>query len=152
MQTNHPLDAVEIRGNDPEKVRGLLRLLPVNTFPFVREFQKGSAELKEEYCGQIGIYAQESPYVGKNGGVMLIIINEHLFGNPTTSEDNPLLRVPNGATNILIVPPRQSPLKKDHPFMGTEFSYRGVDYLLGYELSGGAHAAIINTLVAAQRN
>ena len=145
MGSNHPLDIVDIRGNNQEEVRGLLRLLPENTFSFVRDFQKGLIECGENYCGQIGIYAKKELLIGEKG-IMLVVVNEHLFGDPTTPDYNPVLRVPNGATNICIVPPRQSPLKKNHPFVGVEFAYQGANFFFGYELSSRAYSVIMESL------
>jgi hypothetical protein len=142
---NHTLDTISIKGNNQEEVRGLLRLLPETTFQFVRDFQRGLPEYGENYCGQIGIYAKKEPLLGEKG-VMLIVVNEHLFGDPTSPDYNPVLRVPDGATDIHVVPPRQPPLKKNHPFAGTEFSYRGASFFFGYELSEGAYSAIIKSI------
>ena len=142
---SHPLDKISIVGNNPEKVRGLLKLLPKDTFDFVEEFQRGSPCCSEEYCGQIGIYAKEEPLLGERG-ISLVIVNEHLFGDFTTPDDNPVLRIPNGSTNICFVPPRQPPLKRVHPFAGVEFKYNGAHFFFGYELSEGAYSTIIRSL------
>ena len=143
--SNHPLDIVPIRGGNEEEVRGLLRLLPENTFRFVREFRRGLFLAKEEYCGQIGIYAKKEPVMGERA-VSLIVVNEHLFGDPTTLDYNPCLIVPDEATNIVAVPPRRPPLIKDSPFSGVEFSYRDAKFFFGYELSAGAYRAIVDGL------
>ena len=144
MKSGHPLDKVEIRGNNREEVRSLLGLLPEDTFPFVDDFRKGLRECSEEYCGQIGIYAREEPLLGERG-VMLVVVNEHLFGDPTTPDYNPVLKIPDGARNISLVPPRQPPLKKDHPFAGAEFTYQGARFFFGYELSQRACSIIVES-------
>ena len=145
IRLNDSLDEIEIRGNNPEETKGLLMLLPKNTFPFIAEFRRGLSECGEKYCGQIGIYAKKEPLLGEKG-VMLVIINEHLFGDATTSDYNPVLRIPNDATNICLVPPRQSPLKKNHPFAGVEFQYQRATFFFGYELSERAYSAIVQSL------
>ena len=145
-QQNHPWNIVEIRGNR-EKVLGLLCVLPENTFRFTKEFRRGLLSCSEKYCGQIGIYAKEEPLLGERG-ISLVVVNEHLFGDSTTPNDNPVLRIPDGATRIYAVPPRMPPLKKNHPFAGVEFDYRGAQFFFGYELSEGAYRTITNNLRA----
>jgi hypothetical protein len=122
-----------------------LRLLPENTFSFVEDFQRGIPWCGEQDCGQIGIYARKEPLLGEKG-IMLVVVNEHLFGDPTSSDDNPILNIPDGATNIYVVPPRSRPLKKSHPFAGAEFLYKGAKFFFGYELSNGAYSAIIESI------
>lgn len=139
------LDDIKIRGGNSEEVRGLLRLLPEDTFEFVEDFRKGLVECGEQYCGQIGIYAEKEPLLGEKG-LSLIVVNEHLFGDPTNLDHNPVLKIPDGATNICLVPPRQPPLKKAHPFAGAEFNYKEVRFFFGYELSEGAYSAILKNL------
>jgi len=139
------LDSIEIRGDSKEEVRGLLRLLPEDTFEYLDDFKKGLLECDEKYCGQIGIYAKKEPLLGEKG-VLLVVINEHLFGDPTTPEYNPILKIPEGAKNIYLIPPRQHPLKKSHPFAGVEFDYKEAHFFFGYELSEGAYFAILENL------
>ncbi len=140
MPSNNPFETIDVRGNNQKRVRSLLNLLPKTTFPFVSDFQRGFPR-EEKSCGQIGIYAREAPSLGEKG-VMLVVVNEHLFGDPTKPEHNPVFRIPDGASNIYFVPPRQPPLKEDHPFAGVEFSYKGARFLFGYELSGAAYNTI----------
>ena len=140
MPSNNPFETIDIRGGNREKVHSLLSLLPETTFRFFDDFRRGLPG-QEQFCGQIGIYAREAPLLGETG-VMLVVVNEHLFGDPTNPEHNPVLRIPDGASNIYIVPPRQPPLKEDHPFAGVEFSYNGARFFFGYELSGAAYNTI----------
>lgn len=141
----HPLDNIEIREGNSEEVHGLLRLLPEDTFEFVEDFRKGLAECGEQYCGQIGIYARKEPLLGEKG-LSLIVVNEYLFGDPTNLDYNPFLKIPDGATHIYLVPPRQPPLKKSGSFAGVEFDYKEARFFFGYELSEGAYSAIIKNL------
>ena len=126
-------------------MKGLLALLPEDTFRFIGDFVRGLPELGEEYCGQIGVYAKKESSLGDKG-VSLIVVNEHLFGDPTSPEWNPTLRIPKGAENIEVIPPRQSPLKNSHPFAGVEFEYKGANFFFGYELSQRAYSTIVEAL------
>lgn len=145
MKCSHPLEGIVIRGDNQEEVRELLRLLPEDTFRYAKEFKKGILECDEEFCGQIGIYAKRELLLGEKG-VSLIVVNEHLFGDPTTSDDNPVLRIPEGAENIYLIPPRLPPLKEHGPFAGVEFDYKGARFFFGYELSKKAYSTILVNL------
>lgn len=141
MKSHHPLEDIEIKGDRKEEVRELLKLLPENTFSFVEDFQDSPSQ----YCGQMGIYAKKEPLLGERG-IMLVIVDEHLFGDPTRSEYNPTLRIPDEAKNINVIPPRQPPLKKNHPFAGTQFSYREANFFFGFELSDEAYSTITESI------
>ena len=140
----HPFDNIEIRRGDPEKVRESLRLLPEDTFKYVKEFRRGLPECRGRTCGQIGIYAQSEPILGDDA-ISLRVIDEHLFGDPTDELDTPYLRIPEGATNIRLDSPRQPPLIKT-PFCRATFDYKGRTFSLGYQLSGEAHSVIVDNL------
>ncbi|MCH7568782.1 MAG: hypothetical protein IIA87_05150 [Nanoarchaeota archaeon] len=141
----HPLDIVPIREGDEEMVRESLRLLPENTFniSFLERFVRGIPIHGEHLVGQIGIYAKKEPIMGDRS-ISLVIVNEHLFGDPTDQGDAPLLRIPDGASYIIIEPARMPPLKEDQPFAGVSFNYREARFFFGYELSSRAVETILN--------
>jgi hypothetical protein len=147
--TTHPLEAVQIRDNDSDGVKSILRLLPNTTFRFTHSFCRGLGSCSEN-CGRIGIYAKMEPLLGKRG-VSLIVVDEHLFGNTVNPDFNPTLQVPDGARNIFLVPPRMPPLKTGSPFAGVQFDYQDASFFFGYELSEEAYQTVVDNISKRQK-
>lgn len=143
MSEIHPLEYIEVRVGERTEVMGLIRLLPRDTFRHTEDFIK--SQLDYESVGRCGIYAKQEPLLGDRG-VSLIVVDEHLFGNPMDSSHHPTLRIPDGATDIYLVPPRQPPLKERGSFAGVEFNYQGARFFFGYELSPTAYKTIRNSI------
>jgi len=148
--SGHPLENIAVKGGNKEEVKGLLRLLPDNTFKYAKEFIEGSVECAEDYCGQFGIYAKKAPALGDKG-VMIVVINEHLFGDALDEHENPNLNIPEGATNIHLDPVRQCPLKNSKPYAGVVFDYEGARFFLGYELSTAAYKMMCKSIASEQK-
>lgn len=140
----HPLDIIPIKGKRSEQVRSLLRLLPEDTFEFASIFCSRLPEHSTN-LGQNRLYAQREPQLGKKG-VRLAIVDEHLFGDPLNSQFNPVLRIPQGATNVILVPPRIPPIMTCGPYAGATFDYRDASFFFAYELSERARATIIGNI------
>ena len=133
MGRSHPLVSIPIRGDNEEDVRDALRLLPETTFLFADQFVRGFRAECDNPERNIGIYAEQNSLVGENGGVALIAVNSHLFGDPTTPEDNPNFRVPDGARNVIFCPGRMPP-RVGGLYAGVEFEYKGKSFFFGYRV------------------
>lgn len=119
----HPFSRVPVISGNMNEVRELLERLPRNTFNHIEEF----LQRDEPYS----ISARYDPSLGENG-VALIVKNSHLYGDSLKPSDNPVYRVPEGATNIIFTSVRLPP-PNALLIAGVEFNYQDGRYFLGYE-------------------
>jgi len=110
-------------------VKDIESLLPTDVFSHIEQFRHGLAYATDS-C-DIGIYAKKEPLLGEKG-IMLIAVNEHLFGDPNNQYDNPFFKLPEGATNIMFISSRELP-HNNMIYTGVQFTYREAKFLFGYE-------------------
>ncbi len=125
----HPLQEIKIRGRNKEEVRRLLTNLPTDIFSHSEEFRHGIPYATNH--NDITIYAKKEPSLGKKG-IMLVVVNEHLYGDPHNTYDTPFFRIPEGATDILFVPSREPP-RANTIYSAVHFTYQGTHVALGFE-------------------